>query len=104
MLAQYAVIFVSKRSGVDPAGYSAMAEEMSNLAAQQEGYVDAESVYDPVTKSGITVSYWKDLESIRKWKANLRHKEAQAGGRKTWYSAFKLHVAKVERSTNMSKL
>jgi len=98
------VIFVSKKSGVDPEGYSAMAEEMSTLAAQQDGYVDAESVYDPVTQRGITVSYWRDLESIRKWKANARHQEAQAGGKRTWYSGFQLHVAKVERSSKMSKL
>ncbi|WP_421260311.1 antibiotic biosynthesis monooxygenase family protein [Aeromonas sp. 600774] len=89
----YAVIFTSLRTDKD-AGYGAMAERMVELAQRQSGFLGMESARDGV---GITVSYWRDLESIRNWKAELEHKEAQRLGREKWYSAFKTRIARVER-------
>nr|WP_280639678.1 antibiotic biosynthesis monooxygenase [Aeromonas veronii] len=67
---------------------------MVELAQRQSGFLGMESARDGV---GITVSYWRDLESIRNWKAELEHKEAQRLGREKWYSAFKTRIARVER-------
>ena len=89
----YAVIFTSTRTEGDH-GYGAMAERMVALAAQQPGFLGAESARNEV---GITVSYWKDLEAIRAWKANAEHLEAQRLGHAQWYSAFTTRIAKVER-------
>jgi heme-degrading monooxygenase HmoA len=89
----YAVIFTSLRTDVDD-GYGAMATRMLELAATQPGFLGVESARDGV---GITVSYWSDLESIRLWKQNAEHLEAQRLGHQKWYSAFKTRVAKVER-------
>lgn len=89
----YAVIFTSLRTDGD-AGYGAMAERMVELAAQQPGYLGVESARETV---GITVSYWADLESIRAWKANAEHLDAQRLGHQKWYAAFKVRIAKVER-------
>ncbi|KIQ84408.1 antibiotic biosynthesis monooxygenase family protein [Aeromonas sp. L_1B5_3] len=89
----YAVIFTSLRTDED-AGYGAMAERMVELVQRQSGFLGMESARDGV---GITVSYWRDLESIRNWKAELEHKEAQRLGREKWYSAFKTRIARVER-------
>jgi heme-degrading monooxygenase HmoA len=86
----YAVIFTSLRTDED-AGYGAMAERMVELAQRQSGFLGMESARDGV---GITVSYWRDLESIRNWKAELEHKEAQRLGREKWYSAFKTRIAR----------
>lgn len=68
----YAVIFTSLRTDGDN-GYGEMAVRMVELAAQQPGFLGVESAREEV---GITVSYWKDLESIKAWKADLEHKEA----------------------------
>jgi heme-degrading monooxygenase HmoA len=94
----YAVIFTSQRTAGE-AGYGKAADRMAELAAQQPGYLGVESVRgeDGV---GITVSYWKDEESIRNWKRNLEHTEARNQGRKQWYSAYEMRVAKVERAYN----
>ena len=46
---------------------------------------------------GITVSYWRDLASIRAWKANAAHLVAQRTGRSTWYTDYRTRIAKVER-------
>jgi heme-degrading monooxygenase HmoA len=89
----YAVIFTSLRTEVED-GYSAMAEKMVELAAFQPGFLGVESAYEGL---GITVSYWADLESIKSWKANSEHLEAQQLGRDRWYSSYKTRIAKVER-------
>lgn len=89
----YAVIFTSLRTAGDN-GYAAMAERMVALAQQQPGFLGVESAREGV---GITVSYWSDLESIRAWKANAEHLEAQRRGRQEWYVAFKTRIARVER-------
>lgn len=93
----YAVIFTSKRTEGDK-GYRQMAERMMELAAQQPGFLGVESARD---QTGITVSYWKDLESIKQWKENINHREAQRLGHETWYSAFKTRICKVEREYSM---
>lgn len=93
----YAVIFTSTRTEGDH-GYGAMAERMVALARQQPGFLGAESARNEV---GITVSYWKDLESIRAWKANAEHLQAQRLGRAQWYSAFTTRIAKIERDYSL---
>lgn len=89
----YAVIFTSIRTEGDD-GYAEMAERMAALAAEQPGYLGAESARDEV---GITVSYWESLEAIRHWKINAEHLVAQKLGREKWYSAYKTRVCLVER-------
>lgn len=64
------------------------------MASQQPGYLGLESARG---STGITISYWSDLESIKNWKANIEHQEAQNLGRNTWYLTFKVRIAKVER-------
>ena len=51
-----------------------MANRMVELAEQQPGFLGVESAREDV---GITVSYWADLESIKHWKANSEHLDAQ---------------------------
>ena len=95
----YAVIFTSQRTPADDAGYGKTADRMAELAARQPGYLGVESARgeDGV---GITVSYWKDEASIRTWKLQLEHTAAREQGRKQWYSAYELRVARVERAYN----
>jgi heme-degrading monooxygenase HmoA len=90
----YAVVFTSLRTEGDQEGYGEMARRMEELASQQPGFLGVESAREDV---GITVSYWRDLDSIKAWKAQSEHKDAQRLGKKQWYSAFKMRIAKVER-------
>ncbi len=89
----YAVIFTSQIANDD--GYAAMSERMEALARQQPGFLGIESVRGE-NGVGITVSYWTDLESIRAWKANAEHREAQQRGKSEWYSRYKTRVCRVE--------
>ncbi len=92
----YAVVFTSQRSMADAEGYEPMAARMAELAAQQPGFLGAESVRDE-TGAGITVSYWKSLDAIRAWKQQEEHALAQQLGRNRWYDAYQLRICKVER-------
>ena len=89
----YAVIFTSIQSS-NTDGYAAMAERMVELARRQPGFLGIESAREDI---GITVSYWSSLEAIRNWKANTEHGTAQRQGRDTWYSAYQIRIALVER-------
>ena len=88
----YAVIFTSVRTEGDH-GYAEMAVRMVELAGQQDGFLGVESARNEI---GITVSYWRDLESIRNWRENFDHTIAREKGRKEWYQTFKVRIAKVE--------
>ncbi|MBP7451946.1 MAG: antibiotic biosynthesis monooxygenase [Ottowia sp.] len=92
----YAVIFTSTRTPGD-AGYDAMATRMAELAAQQPGYLGAESVRNAAGE-GITVSYWRDEASIVAWKRQTEHLAAQHLGMTQWYAHYQLRVARVERA------
>jgi len=89
----YAVIFTSIRTEGDK-GYEKTANNMVALAQQQPGFLGIESAREEI---GITVSYWRDLESIKAWKANAAHLTAQKHGRNLWYDRFKVRITKVER-------
>ncbi len=89
----YAVIFSSIRTDGDN-GYGKMGDKMLELVSKQDGFLGVESVREEL---GITVSYWKDLASIKKWRDNTKHSVARAKGKSEWYQSFKTRIAKVER-------
>lgn len=95
----FAVIFTSIKTPRDE-GYNEMAEKMIALAAKQEGFLGVEAARNEI---GITVSYWKDVASIKKWKEISEHKIAQEKGKTTWYESFKTRIAKVERDYEFHK-
>ena len=66
----WAVIFTSHKTGDE--GYAQTSARMEELARQQPGFLGIESARGE-DGIGITVSYWKDPESIRAWKASHRH-------------------------------
>ena len=93
----YAVIFSSRRSAQDDAGYAQASRRMLEMAARQPGFLGAESSRD-AEGFGITVSYWRDEASISGWKAQAEHVAIRERGRWLWYTHFEVRVAKVERA------
>lgn len=88
----YAVIFSSIRTKINN-GYEETATRMVELAKKQDGFIGIESARNDL---GITISYWKDLDSIQKWKQNSEHLMAQNRGRTEWYKYYKTRISKVE--------
>ncbi len=95
----YAVIFTSTRTENNE-GYSKMSNMMMKLASEQDGFLGVESARENI---GITVSYWRDLESIRRWKENEEHTIARNKGKSTWYNSFTTRIALVEKEYSFSK-
>lgn len=95
----YAVIFTSVNTENDE-NYAETANRMVELAKEQKGFLGVESARNDI---GITVSYWKDLESINNWKENAEHTLAREQGRKKWYQSYKTRIALVERDYGFEK-
>ena len=95
----YAVIFTSIRTEGDN-GYAETAARMEELARQQEGFLGIEAARENL---GITVSYWKDLDSIKNWHEQAEHQLAQTKGYEIWYQSFTTRVCKVERDYRFEK-
>lgn len=95
----YAVIFTSIHTE-NIEGYSEMAQLMEKLAKQQPGFLGIESARN---ETGITVSYWQNLQSIKNWKANIDHLGAQQKGREQWYKYYKIRICKVEREYEFNR-
>jgi len=83
--------------------YSMTAQHMLNLAHTMDGFLGEESVRDPHTHVGITVSYWRDNQAVLNWKQHTEHLEAQKNGRKYWYDNYSIRVCQVERAYTWTK-
>ena len=95
----YAVIFTSIKSHEDNE-YEKMSKEILEILKNQEGFLGFESAREEI---GITVSYWKNLDSIKKWRNNPLHKQAQKLGKNLWYERYKVRIAKVEKEYEFIK-
>ncbi len=96
----YAVIFGSVRTAVEDKQCAEMAEKMEALAKQQDGFPGMESARNQL---GVSISYWRDLDSIRNWKNHAGHIFAQQIGQKQWYRSYKTRTAVVERDCSFEK-
>ena len=68
---------------------------MLELAGKMEGFLGVDSVR--AGRDGVTVCYWRDLDAIRRWKAETEHVEAQRAGREIWYESYRVRICRVER-------
>ena len=90
----FTVIFTAQRTLSNEDMYSLTSKRMVELAQQQQGFLGLESVRGE-DGIGITVSYWRDRESIRGWRINMEHLAAQQMGRQEFYSWYHIRVAEV---------
>ncbi len=91
-----AVIFTSRRSGLDDEGYEQASIQMAELSSRQPGFRGIESVRDS-EGVGITVSYWDTEQDARAWKRNPEHLVIQQTGRQRWYDWYRTRIATVSR-------
>lgn len=97
----FAVIFTSRREPDDGREYGITAERMVELAAQQPGFLGVESVRSGA--EGITVSYWRSLEDVARWREHAEHRVARERGRAEWYAEFRVRVVRVEREYGFAR-
>lgn len=91
-----AVIFTSRRTADDPAGYAAASAAMADEASRQPGFVGMNSVRD-AAGDGITISYWQTEADAVGWRKHAEHSIVRERGRALWYDHYEVVVATVSR-------
>lgn len=91
------MIFTSRRTGDDEAGYAQAASAMEALAAEQPGYRGFVATRG-ADGLGIALSYWADDAAAKAWRDHPEHARIRDLGRARWYSEYSLDVARIERN------
>lgn len=96
---RYAVIFTAKQTG-DLAGYAEASLLLRNKLSGFPGFIGIEAVEE--TQGGeITVSYWENVDAIRRWNMDESHKTIRTENKERWYANFKVRIALIEREYTM---
>jgi len=83
--------------------YLDLAAGLSEAVRDFDGFVSIErfqSITDPARF--VSLSFWRDEDSVRRWRNVQKHREAQAQGRGGVFSAYRLRVAEVLRDYSMN--
>ncbi len=96
----YAVIFTSILVKPDRE-YFKINDFLRQEAEKLDGFLGEDSARNDY---GISVSYWKDLDSIQQWRQNADHQWAKQKGRKDFYKEYKIRIARVEREYDFKKI
>lgn len=67
--------------------------ELRELAISKYGCLDLQSVSDG--EKEITISYWNNLDDIKRWKQDDRHLLAQKLGEEKWYKSYEVQVVEI---------
>lgn len=69
-----------------------------------EGFISLER-FESITHKGkyVSLQFWRDEESVRKWRNLQRHREAQARGRAGIFKSYRLRIASVLRDYTMDE-
>lgn len=96
------ILFRSKLTDQAGDDYQATNAEMEALVRQNPGFIDVKS-YKSEDGERLTLVWWKDEESLREWREQVRHRAAQSTGRQKWYAYYKMDVATVIRQSNFER-
>ena len=93
-----AVLFEAKVEPACQARYLQLAAELKPLLAEIDGFIDIER-FQSLTNDGkiLSLSWWRDEEAIRNWKQNVFHQAAQAEGRESIFTYYRIRVAQLMR-------
>lgn len=96
------ILFRSRLTPEAGQDYQDLDAELERLVLDQPGHVGHKS-YRATDGERLTVVWFKDQESLRAWKMQPRHLEAQRQGRERWYEFYEMDVAEVVRSSHYKR-
>lgn len=93
-----AVIFEANSHLDKQARYLEIASELRPLLERIDGFIAIER-FQSLLEPGkiLSLSWWRDEESVLAWNKNVFHQEAQAEGRESIFSYYRIRVAHVFR-------
>ena len=97
------ILFRSRLTAAAGTDYTTKSDELENMVRTFDGFVDVRS-YTAPDGERLTVVWWRDLESLKKWRNDPTHAAAQGRGRKDWYEFYKLEVAEIVRDSNFQRI
>jgi heme-degrading monooxygenase HmoA len=93
-----AVIFEVVPAEGQKDAYLATAASLRSRLEQMDGFVSVER-FQSLTDPGklLSLSFWRDEEAVRGWRALEPHRQAQQAGRERMFADYRLRVAAVLR-------
>jgi len=84
--------------------YFDIAAELRPLLQEIDGFISIER-FESLTQTGkiLSLSFWRNEEAIAQWRNLETHRRAQARGRESIFSSYRLRIAKVERDYGLSE-
>jgi len=84
--------------------YFDLAAKLRPRLAEIDGFISIER-FESVTTKGkfLSLSYWRDEAAIQAWRNLEQHREAQAAGRRSIFSNYRIRVASVLRDYGMQE-
>ena len=78
--------------------YMALVDELKPELAKAEGFLSLER-FESITTPGrfVSLQFWRDEESVAKWRNVQKHREAQKKGRGGIIASYRLRIAGVIR-------
>lgn len=99
-----AVIFEVKPKTDKKQAYLDIAADLRPTLEQMPGFISIErfqSLAEP--EKILSLSFWKDEESVKAWRNMEMHREAQTQGRAVVFEDYRLRVATVVRDYGMNE-
>lgn len=84
--------------------YFKLAGELREDLAKIDGFISVER-FESISQKGkfVSLSFWRDEEAVRRWRALESHRGAQARGRGGVFADYRLRVASVIRDYGMGE-
>jgi heme-degrading monooxygenase HmoA len=100
--AMVVILFRSRLTSQAGQDYQDLDAELEHLVLAQPGYLSHKG-YQAADGERLTLVWFRDQESLRAWKMQPRHLEAQRRGRERWYEFYEMDVAEVIRSSHFKR-
>lgn len=99
-----AVIFEVEPTAEGRPAYLDHAAALKPLLEQMDGFISVER-FQSLTNADklLSLSFWRDEESVRGWREMERHRQAQAAGRGGLFQDYRLRVAHVVRDYGLNE-
>lgn len=92
----YIVVFEVYTQGKKKDEYLDIAKELKKQLIKVDGFISIERFQSLNDDNKIlSLSFWESQESIKNWKNNLNHLEAQQKGRNQLFLDYRIRIAEV---------
>ena len=97
-----AVIFEAEPHPGCEAAYLGIADRLRPLLDGIDGFISIERFESRIQPGKIlSLSFWRDEDAIREWRTLEENRNAQAAGRASVFSDYRLRIAVVSRDYGM---